>query len=722
MRLQHYLSMIFGVAIVGAIGLAVAVGMLLGGLEQAARQSGRAADQYAEVKRIVTQGNVLLDNINQLTTRSPEESYAAVDQALEECTVRLVQLRHMPFALDEGSVDGAFDALERTRQLAINRAVGVRNPDELEEFRASAGAYVAALGAVETAAAHQAETETHLVARQRRVIMLIICVLGFLYLALIERIRNWTTRCLISPIRALADAARVALESKGIASKAQPGETEELAALNRMLESFTDATGGKGRARAARMERQVEALETEVRVQRRTMQELRYGALRDRLTGLCSRDLLLDRIERCLVRARRADGYDFAVLIVALDQHTQTSERQGHVGGDQLLVAAAERFGRCLGDIFATANVVETTLARTGGDAFAVLLDGIAGRDVVDLVCAAMQSSLGKPLSVLEKKVEVTASIGVAFNDAAVDRAEDLLRNADAAMSHARAAGDGERCIFSRSMHRRPAATAEKATRLSRAMEEGHFSIAYQPIVCLSSGRLEGFEALARWNDPERGTVSPMEFIVEAEETGTVVELGRWVITEACRQLQAWRAELPQALSTTVSVNVSKVQLHHRGLVDEVREILDATGIDAASLKLEVSEGVIVESSGSILQMLRKMKELGVEVHVDDFGTGYSSLSWLHRLPIVVLKVDRAFMSTLSEHHDYGDVVHTVVALARTMSLKVTVAGIESEQQMTRVTALGCDFGQGFYFSKPLTAVAAAKLIASDRRWHQAAA
>ncbi len=722
MRIQHYLSMIFGVAIVGAIGLAVAVGMMLGGLEQAARQSGRAADQHLEVQRIVTQGNVLLDNINQLTTRSSQESYAAVDQAIEECTVRLVQLRNMPFALDKDSMDDAFAALEHTRQLAMNRAQGVRNPDELEEFRAGAGAYVAALAEVEAGAASQAEVEARDVARQRRVIMLIICVLGFLYLALIERIRNWTTRCLINPIRELADAAREVLESKGIAPRTPPGEADELATLNRMLESFTDPTSGNAQQRTVRMERQVEALETEVRVQRRAMQELRYGAFRDRLTGLCSRDLLLDRIERCLMRARRADGYDFAVLIVALDQHTQFSERHGHIGGDQLLAAAAERFGKCLAEAGSKTNLIEATLARTGGEAFAVLLDGITGRADVGLICAALQSSLGKPLSVLDKTLEVTASIGVAFNDAGADKAQDLLRNADEAMCFARAAGKGEPCTFSKSIHRGSAANSEKATRLSRALEEGHFSIVYQPIVCLSSGRLEGFEALARWKDPDRGPISPVEFIVEAEETGTVVELGRWVISEACRQLQSWRTDLPQARTITVSVNLSKVQLCHRGLVEEIREILSGNKIDAAGLKLEITESVIVESSSSTFEVLHKLKGLGVEVHMDDFGTGYSSLSYLHRLPIGVLKVDRAFMSTLSEHHDYGDVVHSVVALARTMSLKVAVQGIESEQQMTRVTALGCDFGQGFYFSKPLAAEAATKLIASGRRWHQAAA
>lgn len=721
MRIQHYLSIIFGVSILGAIGLAIAVGTLLGGLEQAARQSGRAADQYDEVKRIVAQGGILMDNINQLTTRSSQESYATVDQALEECTVRLVQLRHMPLALDTGTVDRAFAALERTRQLAINRAEGVRDPDELEVFRTSAAGYVAALGEVDAGAAFLAGTEGRLVAQRRRVIMLIICVLCFLYLALIERVRHWTTRRLITPLRELADAAHKVMDSAGKKHRLEPGDAGELATLTRMLESYTESMDANVQQRTAQMERQMEALETEVRVRRRAMQELRYGALHDRLTGLCSRELLLDRIERCLVRARRGDGYDFAVLIVALDQYTQTSEQYGHVGGDLLLVAAAERFTKCLAALEGKTKIIETTLSRAGGDAFAVLLDGITGRGDADQVSAALQSSLGK-LTVLDKKIDVSASVGITFNDAEVDTAGDLLRNADAALCYARAVGDGKHCVFNQSMHRRSAARIEKAARLRNALEEGHFDVVYQPIVCLSSGRLQGFEALARWSDPKRGPISPVEFIVEAEETGIIVQLGRWVMTEACRQLQAWRGELHGSRELTVSVNVSKLQLCHRGLLSEVSEVLEATGIDARSLKLEITESVIVESSESVLEVLRKLKTLGVEIHMDDFGTGYSSLSYLHQLPIDVLKIDRAFMSTLSEHHDYADVVHTVVALARTLNLKVTVEGIESEDQVTRVTALDCDFGQGFYFSKPLSAEAAAKLIASNRRWYQSAA
>ena len=721
MRIHHHLSIILFVAIVGAIGLAVGVGLLLGGLERAAHRAGKAGDQLALVQGISAAAGRMLDDVHDLTTRSSEESFTDVDRALGDSRVQLVQLRNASLVFDKATVHRAFDALEHARKLAARRSTSVRDPDELALFRSAAAGYAAALKEVEQTASVAAGTEMRLAARQRRVIMLTIGVFCLIYLAIIERVRHWTTRRLIEPIRKLADAARNVMGNSGALPQPERGETEELTTLAQMVGSFTDAMQANVLERTAQVERQKEVLEREVRVRRRAVAELRYGALHDTLTGLCSRDLLIDRVERCIVRARRVDSHDFALLFATVDQYREINDDVGHVGGDQLLVAVAERFRQCLRKLGDTTQIIESTLARAGGDEFAVLLDGIGGRPDADLVATALQQSLEKPFQVQERKLQASASIGIAFNEPEVDTAEDLLRNADAAVCYARAVGNGKHCVFSKAMHHRSTARLEKATRLREALEDGQFDLTYQPIVSLSTGRLVGFEALARWNDPKRGAISPVEFIDEAEQTGVIVQLGRWVMETACRQLQAWRAELAESASIAVSVNVSKLQLCHRGLVGAVRETLNATGLDARSLKLEITESVIVESTDSLLDVLRRLKSLGVEIHMDDFGTGYSSLSYLHRLPIDVLKIDRAFMSTLTEHHDYADVVHTVVALARTLDLKVTVEGVESEDQVARIKALDCDFAQGYYFSKPLSAESAGKLIASSPRWRRAA-
>ena len=291
-----------------------------------------------------------------------------MDRALGDSRVQLVQLRNASLVFDKVTVHLAFDALEHARKLAERRSTSVRDPDELERFRSAAAGYAAAFKAVEQTASVAAGKEMRLVTRQRRVIMLTIGVLCLIYLAIIERMRHWTTRRLIEPIRKLADAARNVMDDSSELPHPGRGNPEELNTLAQMLGSFSDAMQANVLERTAQIERQKESLEQEVRVRRRAVAELRYGALHDRLTGLCSRDLLLDRVERCIVRARLVDSYDFAMLFAAVDQYREINDDRGHAGGDQLLVAVAERFRQCLRDLGETTHAIESSLRR--GDGF----------------------------------------------------------------------------------------------------------------------------------------------------------------------------------------------------------------------------------------------------------------------------------------------------------------------------------------------------------------
>jgi EAL domain-containing protein (putative c-di-GMP-specific phosphodiesterase class I) len=257
---------------------------------------------------------------------------------------------------------------------------------------------------------------------------------------------------------------------------------------------------------------------------------------------------------------------------------------------------------------------------------------------------------------------------------------------------------------------------------LKRAVENNEFHVFYQPIISLRSGGLAGFEVLARWDHPDHGAVNPVDFISYAEDTGLIVELGSWVLGQACRQLRAWRDRGLADDALTMSVNVSKRQVAHPGFVDDVQRVLRENGVNGSRLALEITESVIMENPDSITEVLGQLKDLEVAIHMDDFGTGYSSLSYLHRFPLDMLKIDRAFLSTMSDNNDYADIIHTVVALAHTLNMQVIVEGVETEEQLKRLMALNGDFAQGFYFSMPLSADNAADILEAEPKWLKSAA
>ncbi|MHC4774794.1 MAG: putative bifunctional diguanylate cyclase/phosphodiesterase, partial [Planctomycetota bacterium] len=628
--------------------------------------------------------------------------------------------------VDALPVEEAMLALEtmarQGRRLAERRAAGLLRPEELQQFRDGIALYMKRLSNVERSAAAAAGDRDRSLSRHRKVIMVIIGVICILYLAVIERVRHWTTRRLIHPVQMLANAAIQAMESEKAFRGLEQGSTEELNTLARVLANFVNTLKARVRERTAEVERQKEHLEREVAVRRRAEDQLRHAAFHDKLTGLCNRDLLLDRLERCMERARRHGDYRFAVLFLDIDRFKEVNDSLGHFVGDQLLVAIAERLQQCLRGTDSLTRVESNTVARIGGDEFVVLLDGIRDRADASSVAERVQEVLSEPFRLHGHEVFTTASIGIAFNEIECEKADHLLRDADTAMYYAKAAGKARHEVFNKKMHDEAMSRLKRHSDLKRAVEHNEFHVFYQPIISLRSGRLTGFEVLARWDHPDHGAVDPVDFISHAEDTGLIVKLGRWVLDQACRQLRAWRDQGLADDALTMSVNVSKRQVAHPEFVDDVQQILRDHGVDGSRLALEITESVIMENPDSITEVLGQLKDLEVEIHMDDFGTGYSSLSYLHRFPLDMLKIDRAFVSTMSDNNDYADIIHTVVALAHTLNMRVIVEGVETEEQLVRLMALNGDFAQGFYFSMPLDAVRAAEILEARRQWLKPAA
>jgi diguanylate cyclase (GGDEF)-like protein/PAS domain S-box-containing protein len=440
---------------------------------------------------------------------------------------------------------------------------------------------------------------------------------------------------------------------------------------------------------------------------RRAMEErLRHEALHDPLTGLANRRLLLERLSAALERGRRRGG-GTALLFLDLDRFKLVNDSLGHPVGDRLLVAVAERLRAAAGP--------GDTVARFGGDEFAVLLDGAPGADAALRRGEAIQRALSSPVGLDGFEVFTSASIGVAVAGAQADGPEALLRGADAAMYRAKLQGPGRCEVYDRAMHARALARLRMESDLRRALDRGEVTAHYQPIVSLATGRVCGVEALARWRHPERGWVQPAEFVPAAEETGLILDLGRRVLAEACGRAGEWSAGETDRLH--VSVNLSVKQLAQADLVEQVRRTLEETGMEPARLRLEVTESVLVDNPAAAAATLGRLKELGIRVWMDDFGTGYSSLSALHRLPIDGLKVDRSFVQAMGQDGRAGQVVASVLAMARGLGLEVVAEGIERDDQLAGLRLLGCDAGQGFLFSPAADADSLRALLASGRRW-----
>lgn len=435
---------------------------------------------------------------------------------------------------------------------------------------------------------------------------------------------------------------------------------------------------------------------TDVTERVRAEEQLRHDALHDSLTGLPNRSLFLDRLQRSLNRRKREKKYLFALLYLDLDRFKNVNDSLGHTRGDQLLIETARRLELCLRPM--------DTVARFGGDEFAILLDDIG--DVSDAlrVAARLQEELTLPFNLSGYEVFTSTSIGIALSETGYENVKDMLRDADIAMYRAKDQGKAQHVVFDQDMHERAVARLQLETDLRRAVERDSFEVYYQPIISIKTGAILGLEALVRWAHPDRGLISPARFIQVAEETGLIVPIDRFVMRRACRQVMIWNKAVGENASFYISVNLSRRSLSRPDFILEVDRVLQETGISPQDLYLEITESGIMQDTAGSMSTLLELRARGVQSLIDDFGTGHSSLSILQNLPIDGLKVDRSFIMDMEQKKENREIVKTIVLLAENLGKHSIAEGVESRDQVGILKKLGCEFAQGYLFHKPLPA------------------
>ncbi|MDQ1715810.1 MAG: hypothetical protein QOC60_1755, partial [Frankiaceae bacterium] len=437
----------------------------------------------------------------------------------------------------------------------------------------------------------------------------------------------------------------------------------------------------------------------DVTERRRLEQQLMHQAFHDELTGLANKALFADRVERALAACARTAA-PLAVIFIDLDSFKSVNDSLGHGCGDELLSQVAQRLASCVrpGD----------TVARFGGDEFAILVESMTSEDEALEVARRFRTALYAGFPIGGRDVLIRASMGVAVNRTGLEDVEEMLRNADLAMYQAKSKREGGYQVYEPAMHTSAITRLELENDLRRALRRGEFHLEYQPTIELISGRLTGVEALLRWNHPERGNVPPLDFVTTAEDIGLINEIGAWVIEEACRQAALWRVLHNEPFS--IAVNISGRQLNS-SLVGQISEALERHGVDPHSLTLEMTESVLIHHTEEVLELLSDLRAMGIKIAIDDFGTGYSSLSYLSRMPVDVLKLDRSFVEQVARGSQSTELTRTIVALAQTLQLSTVAEGIEQDDQLGELMGMGCSHGQGFLFSRPVSGGAISAML-----------
>lgn len=469
------------------------------------------------------------------------------------------------------------------------------------------------------------------------------------------------------------------------------------------------------RERAEQAEHHVQELKHYVAELEKTGQELResrerfrHAAFHDSLTDLPNRNLFIETLKFLLEKQRYNPNKKFAVLFLDLNRFKTINDSLGHSMGDRLILHVAKRLMSLVreGDL----------AARFSGDEFAVILTDVQIADDAVQFAELIRRKILSPFTIGGRQVFTSVSIGIAFSNLAYDEAEDILRDADIAMYHAKTL-NRDYIIFDQTMHTRAVKLLQVETDLRHAIERDEMLVYYQPIVDLATMNLIGFESLMRWNHPQRGIVPPNEFIPVAEETGLIIELTLWILRKSCAQMVEWQKKSPSNESLIISVNLSGKHFAQTDMIEQIRRIINETGINPKCLKLEITESAVMDNAESAIALLKKLRSLGLQLSIDDFGTGYSSLSYLHRFPIDMLKVDRSFVGTMEDGTENGEIVRTIIALAKTLNLSVIAEGIETIHQLHQLRILGCEYGQGYLFSRPVPLIEADEILNDPTRW-----
>ena len=442
---------------------------------------------------------------------------------------------------------------------------------------------------------------------------------------------------------------------------------------------------------------------------RRAEQRLFLETFHDSLTGLPNRALFLDRLDRVFQQGRRQHGHLFGVLCLHLDGLKVVHSSLGPSAADRLIMEVSQRILRRVRSA--------DTVARMEGDEFTLLLDNLKVVGNSMRVADRLQQEFTTPFTLEGREVFLAASMGIACNHAGYENGEQLLRDATAAMHQAKVIGNAGFVIFDKAMHQEAMTRLKMEGYLRQALERGEFRLVYQPVVVLDEGRVAGFEALLRWQHPEHGLITPEGFLGIAKELGLLRRIGEWSLREACEQLKIWQDEFPRIRPLTVSVNLSIQHLAQADLARLIDDVLAQSGVDAASLKIEVTESDMMQNPKAVTNVLKHMTAQQVDTCLDDFGTGYSSLSHLQQLPIKFLKIDQSFVRRLGADDDALAIVKTIIALAHQLGRQVIAEGVETAEHLAILRSLGCEYGQGYFFAKPLSCEDISSLLGSGRRW-----
>jgi diguanylate cyclase (GGDEF)-like protein len=457
-----------------------------------------------------------------------------------------------------------------------------------------------------------------------------------------------------------------------------------------------------------------EALEQENLERQKVQAMLEHMAWNDPLTDLPNRAWLIRKLQGLIEHSKQESDYQFAVLFLDCDRFKVVNDSLGHMIGDKLLIEIAHRLSDCL--------PAKASIARFGGDEFILVLEEIDDLDKAKQLAEKLQNTLAAPFNIELHEMYVSASIGIVLANSKVDHPKDLVRDADIAMYHAKALGRARYYVFNTDLYNDAQKRLQLETDLRRALERQEFFLMYQPIVSLENGKIEGFEALLRWNHPKHGLISPIDFIPVAEETGLIIPLGRWVLAEACRQFQAWKIDLEttamgkcgsEIFALKINVNLSAKEFSQPGLIDTIDLIFENTDFDSKNLNLEITESALMDDPQSNGLILNALRDRQIQLAIDDFGTGYSSLSYLHRFSVDTLKIDRSFVSRLGPNGEGLQIIEAMASMAQSLGITVVAEGVETPEQAFQLKQLGCEYAQGYWFAKPLNPESAIQLLSS---------